>query len=113
MKIQIPEPEESRSGEDTSTPQRLVSVAKHPKNPLYIDSDASLHIIFNRELLGGLIKLDRAIKIQAGGKLIHLSKIGSLHKNGYMLQEIYRTTTNYRKIGTHQSYGFVSYTLSP
>ena len=80
VKIQTPEPVESRSGEDASTPQRLVSVAGHPKNHLFIDSGASLHIIFNRELLGGLIKLDRAIKIQAGGKPIHLSQIGSLHK---------------------------------
>ena len=71
VKIQISEPEESRSGEDTSTPQRLVSVAEHPKNRLFIDSGASLHIICNRELVGGLIKLNRAIKIQAGGKPIH------------------------------------------
>ena len=80
VKIQTPEPEELRSKEDTSTPQRLVSMAGHPKNHLFIDSGASLHIIFNRELLGGLIKLDRAIKIQAGGKPIHLSQIGSIHK---------------------------------
>ena len=64
VKIQTPEPEESRTGEDALTPQRLVSVAGHPKNCLYIDSGASLYIIFNRELLGDLIKLDRAIKIQ-------------------------------------------------
>ena len=63
MKIQTPEPEESRSGEDASMSQRLVSLAGHPKNCLPIDSGASLHINFNRELLGGLIKLDRAIKI--------------------------------------------------
>ena len=80
MKIQTPEPKESRSGKDASTPQRLVSVARHPKNRLYIDSGASLHTIFNRELVGGLIKLDRVIKIQAGGKPIYLSQIGSLHK---------------------------------
>ena len=67
VKIQMPEPEESRNREDAaSTPQRLLSVARHPKNRLYIDSGASLHIIFNRELLGGLIKLDRVIKILAG-----------------------------------------------
>ena len=80
VKIQTPEAEESRSGEDASTPQCLVSVAGHPKNRLFIDSSASLHIIFNRELLGGVIKIDRAIKIRAGGKLIHLSQINSLHK---------------------------------
>ena len=73
VNIQTPEPGESRSGEDASTPQRLVSVAGHLSNHLFIGSGTSLHIIFNRELLGGPIKLDRAIKIQAGGKSIHLS----------------------------------------
>ena len=80
VKIQTPDPEESKSGEDASTPQRLVSVAGHPKNRLFIDSSTSLHIFFKIELLGGLIKLNMAIKIQAGGKPIHLSQIGSLHK---------------------------------
>ena len=63
VKIETPEPEESRSEEDPSTPQRLVNVAGHLKNRLYFDSGVSLHIIFNKELLGGLIKLNRAIKI--------------------------------------------------
>ena len=80
VKIQTPEPEESRSGEDASTPQRLVSVAGHPKNCLFIDSSGSLQIVFNNELLGGLIKLNRAVMILVGGKPIHLSQIGSLHK---------------------------------
>ena len=81
VKIQIPEPKESRSGEDTSSPQRLIIVAGHPNNPLFIDSGASLHNISNRELLGGFIKVDRAIKIQAGGnqfiyhKLDHYTKL--------------------------------------
>ena len=75
VKIQTPEPEESKSGEGASTPQRLVSVAGHLKNHVFIDSGASLHIIFNRELLGGLIKHNRAIKIQAMDKLNHLSQI--------------------------------------
>ena len=80
VKIQTPEPKESGSGEDASTPQRQVSVTGHPKNCLCIDSGASLHIIFNRELLEGLIKLNRPIKIQAGGKRILLSQIGSLYE---------------------------------
>ena len=79
MKIYTPEAEELRSGEDNLTPQRLVSVAGHPKNRLYIDSGASVHILLNQELLGGLIKQDWIIKIQAGGKPIHLSQIRSLH----------------------------------
>ena len=80
VKIQVPEPEESRSGDDTSTPQRLASVVEHPNNHLYIDSGTSIHILFNKEVLGGIVNLDTSIKIQAGGKLIHLSQIGSLHQ---------------------------------
>ena len=80
MKIQTPESEDSRSGEDALTPQRLLSVTGHPKNRIYINSGASLNILFNRELLGGVITLNRAIKIQAGGEPIYLSQIGSLHK---------------------------------
>ena len=60
-KIQVPEPEETRSGDDASTPQCLASVAGHPKNRLYIDSSASIHILFNKELLGGIVNLDRAL----------------------------------------------------
>ena len=75
VKIKTPKVEELRSGDDTLISQRLVSVAGYPKNHLYINSGASIHILFKRELLGGLIKLDRVIKIQAGGKPIHLSQI--------------------------------------
>ena len=77
MKIQVPEPEELRSGDDASTPQRLASVAGHPKNRLYINSGASMHILL---LLGGIVNLDKALKIHAGSKPIHLSQIGSLHQ---------------------------------
>ena len=52
----------------------------HPKNRIYIDSGALIHILFNRELLSGIVNLDRALKIQAGSKPIHLSQIGSLQK---------------------------------
>ena len=72
VKIQVPEPEESRRGDDPSTPQRLASVVGHLKNRLYIDSGASIHILFNKELLGGIVDLDKSIKIQAGGKPNHL-----------------------------------------
>ena len=44
--IQTSKLEGLRSGEDTSTPQCLVSVAGHPKNCLYIDSGASITILF-------------------------------------------------------------------
>ena len=77
MKIQTPDLEESRSREEALTPQRLVSVAGHPKNCLCIDSSAAIHILFNKELLGGIVDLDGALKVHAGGKPIHLLQIGS------------------------------------
>ena len=58
----------------------MTSVAGHPKNRLYIDSGASLHILFNKEIMGGLQNLDSPLKIQAGGKPIHMSQVGSLHQ---------------------------------
>ena len=73
VKIQTPKPEELRSGEDTLTPQRLVSMAGYSKNRLNIDSGEFVHILFNRELFGGLIKLDQIINIQVSGKPINLS----------------------------------------
>ena len=76
----MPEPEELRSRVATMEPQREISGAGHPKNRLYINNGVSVHIIFNQELLGGLIQLDWIIKIQAGGKPIHLSQTESLHK---------------------------------
>ena len=80
VKIQVPKPKESRSGDDALTPQRLASVAGHPKNCLYINSGASIHIFFNKELMGGIFNPDRAHKNYAGGKPIHLSQIGSFHQ---------------------------------
>ena len=63
----------SRSG----PPQRVRSVAGHPKNRLYIDSGASVHILFNQELLEGIQDLDRPLAIAAGGKNFKLSQTGS------------------------------------
>ena len=57
---------------DKSTPQRMTSIAGHPKNRLYIDSGAFLHILFNKELLGKLNDIKVPIKIQAGGKPFHI-----------------------------------------
>ena len=42
VKTEVPGGEEPRRGDDPSTPQRLASVAGHPKNRLYIDSGASI-----------------------------------------------------------------------
>ena len=59
----MPEPEESKGGEEAITPQRLVSVDGGPKNHSYIDSSISIPNIFNKELLAGLVKLNRVLKI--------------------------------------------------
>ena len=75
-----PEPEELRSVIDTFEPQQEVSVARHLKNWLYINSGALEHILFNQELLGGFIQLDQVIKIQDDDKSICLLQIRPLHK---------------------------------
>ena len=76
----IPDIQELRSVDNSSTPQRMASVAGHPKNRLYIDSDASLHILFNKKLMGELNDIEVPLKIQAGGKLFHIKQIGFLHQ---------------------------------
>ena len=48
VKITMREPEELRSTEEASMPQRIVSMDGHPKNRLYINSGASIHILFNK-----------------------------------------------------------------
>ena len=58
----------------------MASVTGYPKNRLYINSGASLHILFNKELLGELNDIKVPIKIQAGGKPFHIKQIGSLHQ---------------------------------
>ena len=73
--------QELRSVNDGSRPQRMTSVARHPKNRLYIDSGASLHILFNKELLEKLTDIKVPIKIQAGGETFHIEQIGSLHQS--------------------------------
>ena len=72
--------QELRSVDKYSTPQRMTSVAGHPKNRLYIDSGASLHTLFNKELMGELHNIDKPLNIQVGGKPFHISQIGSLHQ---------------------------------
>ena len=58
----------------------MTSVAGHPKNRLYINSSVSLHILFNKELLGGLHDIIIPLKIQVGGKPFIIKQIGSLHQ---------------------------------
>ena len=84
----IPELEESRSVKEASTPQRMASVTGHPKNRLYIDSGESLHVLFNKELMGGLVNLDRPLKIQAGGKQFICHKLDPYikHYDTYLFQ---------------------------
>ena len=76
----ISELDESRSVKEASIPQCMASVAGHPKNRLYIDSGAFIQILFNKVLMGGLVNLNRPFKIQAGGKLIYIFQIRSLHQ---------------------------------
>ena len=71
---------ELRSEDKDSTPKRMTSVAGHPKNRLYINSGASLCILFNKELMGELHNIDNPLKIQAGGKPFHIKQIGSVHQ---------------------------------
>ena len=59
---------------------RNKGVAEYLKNRIYINSGASIHVLFNKELLGGIVNLNRALKIHADDKPIHLSQIGSLHQ---------------------------------
>ena len=68
----ISEIQELRSADNRSTPQQMTSVAGHPKNRLYTDSSASVHILFNKELLRKLKGVKDPIKIQAGGKRFHI-----------------------------------------
>ena len=58
----------------------MTSDAGHPKNRLYINSGASLHILFNKELLGKLKDIKVLINIQARGKPFHIEQIGLLHQ---------------------------------
>ena len=58
----------------------MTSVVGHPKNRLYINSGAFLHILFNKELLGKLKDIKVPIKIQAGGKPFYIEQIGLLHQ---------------------------------
>ena len=51
-----PEPEELRSVVGIFETQQEVMTG-HPKNRLYIDNGAFVHILFNQELFGGLIQL--------------------------------------------------------
>ena len=60
----LSEIEELKSAKEASTPQRMVSVVRHSKTRLDIDSGASIHILFNKELLGGLVNLNVPLKIQ-------------------------------------------------
>ena len=51
-----------------------------PKDPLYIDTCASLHIFFNEKLIYGLSDLQRPLKTEAGSSSINLSQVGTLHQ---------------------------------
>ena len=56
------------------------SCAGHPYNRLYIDSGASVHILFNDLILGKRSTLNNTVKIAAAGDPINLNEVASLHK---------------------------------
>ena len=58
----------------------MTSVTGHPKNRLYINSSASLHILINKDLIRELHSTDKPLKVQAGDKPFHIKQIGSLHQ---------------------------------
>ena len=70
----------------------MKGVVGHPKNSLYINSGASINVLFNKELMGGHQNLDRPLKIQTGGKSIRMSQIGSLYQ---VLQHLLLPVTTY------------------
>ena len=49
VKIQMPEPAESRSGEEAMPPQSLVSVDRDPKNPAHTSIKVPLYVISSTE----------------------------------------------------------------
>ena len=58
-----------------------MSRAGFPANRLYLDSRASISILFNDKLLNKIDKLPQAAHVKAGGSDIKLSKGGALHHN--------------------------------
>ena len=56
------------------------SRAGNPKNRLYLDSGASVHILFNRELMGDMTLLDTPLNISGAGLNIKLHEAESLHE---------------------------------
>ena len=63
-----------------------MSQAGFPPNRLYLDSGASISIMFNKNLLEKINKLPNAAHIKAGGSNINLLEGGVLHDDlGYLL----------------------------
>ena len=56
------------------------SSAGHPSHRLYLDSGASVHILFCKEIMGKLHKLKTPLEISGADSTIHLKQYGSLHK---------------------------------
>lgn len=66
--------------EPRSDRQSDKSIAGHPKNRLYLDSGASVHITFNQDLLNEHRPLKKALNISAAGKPLQLKEVSTLHK---------------------------------
>ena len=65
-------------GSETSN---RVSRAGFPANTLYLDSGASISILFNDKLLNNIDTLPQAANVKAGGSDIKLTRGGALHRN--------------------------------
>lgn len=66
-----------RSGKAKPSPS--TSRAGHPKNRLYLDSGASVHILFNREMIQHMETISSPLTISGAGSNIKLHEVGSLH----------------------------------
>ena len=56
------------------------SVAGQPHNRLYLDSGASVHILFSDLILGKRTRLNETMKIAAAGDPLKLQEVASLHE---------------------------------
>ena len=58
-----------------------VSRAGFPANTLFLDSGASISILFNDKLLNNIDTLPQAANVKAGGSDIKLTRGGALHRD--------------------------------
>ena len=71
---------ESRNNNDKPRSDKGKSIAGHPKHRLYLDSGASIHITFNKDLLNERYLLHKPMKISAAGKPLEIKEVSTLYK---------------------------------